>query len=109
MSSSIAAPLGRSPHPNTRTERWIEVQGGLEVGSVEEVPPLLGEGHLVDAVALFGRDLVPADGIGPDELESWFCDRPAPKPGSVVLLRTGWMRYGTTATVTSGSRRGSRA
>src|SRR5215469_1198371 len=31
--------------------------GGLEVGSVEEVKPIIGRGHLVDAVAAIGRDL----------------------------------------------------
>ena len=67
--------------------------GGLAAGSVEEIPPLIGRGHLVDAVRLFGRELTPADGIGPAQLESWFDDKDEPGPGSVVLVRTGWMRY----------------
>lgn len=67
--------------------------GGLEAGSVEEVRPIIGPAHLVDAAAIFGRDLTPADGIGPEQLESWFADRPAPTAGSIVLVRTGWMRY----------------
>lgn len=67
--------------------------GGLEHGSTEECPPLIGRGHLIDAVELFGRDLTPADGIGVPELETWFADRAEPSPGSIVLLRTGWMRY----------------
>jgi kynurenine formamidase len=66
---------------------------GLGVGSVEEVPPLIGTGHLIDAERLFGRQLTPADGIGAAELDKWFADRPAPGPGSVVLVRTGWMRH----------------
>lgn len=65
---------------------------GLEVGSVEEMPPLLGQGHLVDAELVYGRELTPADGIGAEHLEEWFADRPSPEPGSVVLLRTGWMK-----------------
>jgi kynurenine formamidase len=68
------------------------VSGGLEIGSAEEIPPLLGPGHLVDAPALLGRDLTPEDGIGPDQLEGWFSDHRPPEPGSVVLIRTGWMR-----------------
>ncbi|WP_214104733.1 cyclase family protein [Acrocarpospora catenulata] len=67
--------------------------GGLEVADAEEIPPLVGRGHLIDAERLFGRPLTPADGIGPDELESWFADREEPGPGSIVLVRTGWMRY----------------
>ncbi len=66
---------------------------GLEAGSIEEAPPFIGAGHLVDAVALFGRDLTPADGFGPAELEHWFEHRRQPEPGSIVLFRTGWMRY----------------
>lgn len=66
--------------------------GGLEHGSTEEIPPLIGPGHLVDAEQLFGRQLTPADGIGPAELEQWFDGRPTPGPGSIVLVRTGWLR-----------------
>jgi kynurenine formamidase len=69
------------------------VTGGLEAGSVEEVRPIIGPAHLVDAPAIFGRDLTSADGIGPEQLESWFAERAAPTPGSVVLVRTGWMRF----------------
>lgn len=68
--------------------------GGIEFGSTEECPPLIGRGHLIDAVELFGRDLTPADGIGVAELEKWFANKPEPEPGSVVLVRTtGCMRY----------------
>lgn len=67
--------------------------GGLEVGSTEEIPPLMGRGHLVDAELLFGRELTPADGIGPDQLTEWFADKAEPGPGSIVLVRTGWLRH----------------
>jgi kynurenine formamidase len=67
--------------------------GGLEVGSAEEIPPLLGPGHLVNGPELFGRELTPADGIGPDELAGWFSTHSEPGPGSIVLIRTGWMRF----------------
>lgn len=66
---------------------------GLDVGSIEETPPLIGQGHLVDLPALLGRDLTPSDGIGPEHFEEWFSDRLAPRRGSVVLVRTGWMQY----------------
>ena len=66
---------------------------GVSIGSVEELPPLVGPGHLVDGEKLFGRPLTPADGFGADELEAWFADRKAPEPGSIVLFRTGWMKY----------------
>lgn len=66
--------------------------GGLEVGSVEEVPPLIGAGHLVDAEEILGRELLPADGITAEHLSAWFAGRTEPGPGSVVLVRTGWMK-----------------
>lgn len=70
--------------------------GGLTAGSTEEIPPLIGRGHLIDAERLFGRELTPADGIGPDELERWFSDRGhEPGHGDIVLVRTGWMKYFT--------------
>lgn len=68
-------------------------QGGLDAGSIEEQPPIVGPGHLFNGPELFGRDLTPADSFGPDEFEAWFADRPAPGRGSVVLIRTGWMQY----------------
>lgn len=67
--------------------------GGLDAGSIEEMQPLMGHGHLVDGPALFGRDLDPGDAFTVDVFESWFKERPAPEPGSIVLVRTGWMRY----------------
>ena len=80
-------------HGGHRVLEHQSPSAGLGVGSTEEIPPLIGPGHLIDAEALFGRRLEPADGIGPDELERWFADRAAPGPGSIVLVRTGWMRY----------------
>jgi kynurenine formamidase len=71
-------------------QSWTE---GVSIGSVEELPPLFGPGHLVDGEELFGRELTNADGFGADELERWFADRPAPEPGSIVLLRTGYMKH----------------
>jgi kynurenine formamidase len=67
--------------------------GGLEIASTEEIPPLLGPGHLIDAVALFGRELTPDDGIGAQELAGWFSEHREPGAGSTVLIRTGWMQF----------------
>lgn len=69
------------------------IAGGLEIGSAEEIPPLLGAAHLVDAERLFGRELTVDDQIDAARLESWFDEHPAPQPGSIVLIRTGWMKY----------------
>ena len=67
--------------------------GGLDAGSIEEMPPIIGPGYLVNGPELFGRDLTPADSFGPRELEQWFTGRTLPMPGSIVLIRTGWMKY----------------
>ncbi len=66
---------------------------GLYRNSTEDIPPLIGQGHLLDAEKLFGRQLTPADGIGPEELEEWFATREQPRAGSVFLVRTGWLRH----------------
>lgn len=66
---------------------------GLDAGSIEEMLPLMGPGHLVDGPTVFGRDLDPGDAFTAEVFASWFRDRPAPEPGSVVLVRTGWMRF----------------
>jgi kynurenine formamidase len=64
---------------------------GLDAGSIEETPPLIGRGHLIDGPTLFGRELTPADSFGPTELARWFSDHTPPSTGSIVLIRTGWM------------------
>lgn len=66
---------------------------GLDAGSIEEMPPIIGPGHLVNAPELFGRELTPADSLGPGEFERWFANRRHPTVGSIVLVRTGWMKY----------------
>ena len=67
--------------------------GGLEAGSTEAFRPLVGPGHFVDAEKIYGRQLTPADGVGPEQFEAWFAGRPQPGPGSIVLVRTGWLRH----------------
>ena len=65
---------------------------GVGVQSIHEMPPVLAPGHLVDATAALGRELTPGDAIDASLLEAWFTRRPRPRPGSVVLVRTGWDR-----------------
>lgn len=80
-------------HGDREVARHQSSTEGVEVGSVEELPPLVGPGHLVDGEILFGRPMTPADGFGAQELELWFADRPLPARGSIVLFRTGMMRH----------------
>lgn len=67
-----------------------DLAGGLAVGSVEEIPPLINRAHVVDAVAMLGRRLTPADVVDAALFEAWFSRHGAPAPGAVVLVRTGW-------------------
>jgi kynurenine formamidase len=70
-----------------------ESYSGLRVGSVEELPPLVGPGHLVDGERIFGREMTHQDGFGAEELEEWFRTRRQPQAGSIVVFRTGWMKF----------------
>ncbi|MBL5974722.1 MAG: cyclase family protein [Candidatus Leucobacter sulfamidivorax] len=70
-----------------------ESHSGIAVGSVEELPPLFGPGHLVDGVEIFDRVMTHEDGFGAEELEAWFSGRPEPKAGDIVVFRTGWMQF----------------
>jgi len=63
---------------------------GMTEVSVHELSPIIARGHLVDATVALGRDLTPRDGIDAELLQAWFRDHPAPEPGAVVLVRTGW-------------------
>ncbi len=63
---------------------------GVGVQSIHEMPPVLAPGHLVDATLVLGRELTPDDVVDADLFDTWFATRPAPAPGSVVLVRTGW-------------------
>lgn len=68
-------------------------KGGVPIGAVEELPPLIGPGHLVDGEVLFGREMTNRDCFGAKELDAWFAGRSEPGPGSVVLFRTGLMKH----------------
>jgi kynurenine formamidase len=74
------------------TTQQIE-HAGVKVGSVEELPPLIGPGHLIDGELVFGEELTNEHGLGAAELEEWFAEHPAPEAGSIVLFRTGWMKF----------------
>jgi kynurenine formamidase len=80
--------------------------GGMEQLSIDTMPPLLAQAHLVDVPTLLGREVTPDDGVGAEELERWFADRSLPEPGSVVLVRFGWDMHwhdiGTYLGVTTG-------
>jgi len=80
-------------HGGHRIADLQSATGGLAEGNIEQLPPLIGTGHLIDAEKLFGRELTSADGLGPDELENWFSGGPQPGRGDVVLVRTGWMKH----------------
>lgn len=66
---------------------------GLDAGSIEESTPMIGPGHLFDGPRYFQRDLTPSDGLNSSVFEDWFADKPTPGPGSIFLVRTGWMQY----------------
>src|ERR1700754_4082389 len=67
--------------------------GGVQVGWIEETPPLIGRGHMLDLPRMLDRDAQADDCVGVEELERWFADRPLPERGSIVLIRTGWSRF----------------
>lgn len=67
--------------------------GGVAVQSVHEMAPVIGPGYFVDIPRMRGHDLDADDGVTADDLDRWFADRPAPGPGSIVLIRTGWDRH----------------
>lgn len=67
--------------------------GGVEVHPVHKLPPLLARGHLVDAPRIFGRDLEFGDAVDAAAFDAWYDELPAPEPGDVVLVRTGWERH----------------
>lgn len=69
-----------------------DADAGLDAGSIEETGPLLGRGRLFDGEALFGHQLTARDSFGPNEFERWFADEPLDR-GSIVLVRTGQMRW----------------
>ena len=47
----------------------------------------------MDGEKIFGREMTHKDGFGADELEEWFSTRTAPAQDSIVVFRTGWMKF----------------
>jgi kynurenine formamidase len=70
----------------------VRSNGAAKLG-IDKCPPLIGPGVLLDLCALTGAAHLPAGhAISPAELEA--CERRqgvTVRPGSIVLLRTGWM------------------
>lgn len=66
---------------------------GVGHGAIDDVPPFLSQGHLVDVPRLLGRELTPDDAVTDEMLSDWYADHPEPEPGSTVLVRTGWDRH----------------
>lgn len=64
--------------------------GGLERGSIEGAAPFLAPATLVDVPRIFGRPLTGEDAVSAELFAEWFAERDEPRPGSVVLVRTGW-------------------
>lgn len=80
---------------------------GVGPHSVDQMAPILGRGHLVDATRVLGRDLEPGDAVDAELFDRWFSDHEMPTSGDVVLVRTGWGRHwsdvGTYLGVTTGT------
>lgn len=109
--STAAEALAMGGHTGSHVDGWAHVSrdglvfgghdilsaqsktDGILVAGVDEMPPILGGGHLVDLPVLLGREARPEDAVGAVELERWFASRREPGQGSIVLLRTGWGAY----------------
>jgi kynurenine formamidase len=76
--------------------RFDEVIGnwGLKRLGIENVPPLICSGLLLDIAALRSRVLDPGELITPADLEAALArQHEEVRRGDIVLLRTGWGRY----------------
>lgn len=66
---------------------------GIPAGSIDDAPPLMTQGHLVDLSAVLGRAMHPGEPIVAQHLDDWFREREEPTAGSAVLFRTGWDEF----------------
>jgi len=76
--------------------RFDDVIGtwGLRRLGIENLPPLVCSGLLLDVEALRGRVLDPGEIVTPSDLEAALArQHEEVRRGDVVLLRTGWGRY----------------
>jgi len=71
-------------HPGSGTR---STTGARRCG-IETVPPIVTRGVLLDAVAHLGRACGPGEALGVDLVRALY---PDPRPGDVVLVRTGWV------------------
>jgi kynurenine formamidase len=63
---------------------------GVGTAGIDEIPPFLAPGYLVDVPRILGRELTPDDAITAEMLAAYFAATDGPMAGSVVLVRTGW-------------------
>ncbi len=68
---------------------------GLEVGGIEETPPILRRGVLLDVPRLKGCDVLPSQfSISDTDLELAVSKQKVEvREGDVLLVRTGWVKY----------------
>jgi kynurenine formamidase len=79
----------------------LDVYGnwGLMKLGIENLPPLLTRGLLVDVAGHRAGKMNPGEAISADELRSVLRSQHVEvRPGDVVLVRTGWARYWGNAT-----------
>lgn len=72
-----------------------DYQQGLKTLSIDETPPIVQRGVLLDIPANLGLEVLPHDfGIGKKEMEAAIQSEGIQVgQGDVVLVRTGWIRY----------------
>jgi kynurenine formamidase len=73
-----------------------EIAGNSGLGKlgVENIPPLVTRGVLVDLPASAGRELDPNEPITPASIQTALARQGSTlQAGDIVLLRTGWARY----------------
>jgi kynurenine formamidase len=67
---------------------------GLEKAGIEQLPPLVTRGILLDIALYRGSDLEAGEAVTPADLEGAVRHHGvAIRPGDIVLIRTGWGRY----------------
>ena len=85
--------IGDRTYNGFRFEQVIGNWGLLRLG-IENLPPLVCSGVLLDIAALHGRVLDPGEAITPSDLEAASARQHQElRRGDVVLIRTGWGRY----------------
>jgi kynurenine formamidase len=81
---------------NGFTVREVVTNWGLKRLGIENLPPVVARGVLIDVPALRGRDLEPGEVVAASDLERALSRQDVViERGDVVLIRTGWARYYT--------------